>query len=141
MAWACGITLAVLTVFLTQESDFLFVGGLSFVALYAAAVMLHLAYSEKGLMTRLLSSRLVVAIGKRSYGIYLYHFPIFIALGALGTPDTWWKAAGVSILKISAALMVAWLSYRFIERPFLSKSHPRYFAEPASSPVVLKEAA
>jgi peptidoglycan/LPS O-acetylase OafA/YrhL len=141
MAWTCGITLVILTVFLTQESDFLFVGGLSFVALYAAAVMLHLAHSKKGLMTRLLSSRLAVAIGKRSYGIYLYHFPIFIALGALGTPNAWWKAAALCILKISAALMVAWLSYRFIERPFLNKFNPRYSAEPATSPVVLKEAA
>ena len=141
MAWACGITLVILTVFLTQESDFLFVGGLSFVALYAAAVTLHLAHSKNGLMTRLMASRLAVAIGKRSYGIYLYHFPIFIALGALGTPNIWWQAAALNILKIGASLLVAWLSYRFIERPFLSKSNPRYFVEPASHPAVLKEAA
>jgi peptidoglycan/LPS O-acetylase OafA/YrhL len=139
MAWACGITLVILTAFLTQESDFLFVGGLSLVALYAAAIMLHLAHSKNGLMTRLMASRFAVAIGKRSYGIYLYHFPIFIACGALGTPTVWWETVGLSVLKISAALLVAWLSYRFIERPFLSKSNPRYFVEPARRPAVLRE--
>ena len=139
MAWACGITLVVLTVFLTQESDFLFVGGLSFVALYAAVVMLHLAHSKTGLMTRLMASRFAVAIGKRSYGVYLYHFPIFIACGALGTPTVWWETVGLSAVKISITLLVAWLSYRFVERPFLSKSNPRYFAEPTKGPAVLRE--
>ena len=139
IAWACGITLVVLTAFMTQESDFLFMGGLSIVALYAAVIMLHLAHSKSGLMTRLLAGRFAVAIGKRSYGIYLYHFPIFIALGALGTPTGWWETVGLNVVKISAALLVAWLSYRFIERPFLSKSNPRYFVEPARRPSVLRE--
>jgi peptidoglycan/LPS O-acetylase OafA/YrhL len=141
MAWACGITLVILTAFMTQESDFLFMGGLSIVALYAAAIMLHVTHSKDGLMTRLMASRFAVAIGKRSYGIYLYHFPIFIALGALGTPSVWWKAAALSVLKLSASLLVAWVSYRFIERPFLSKSNPRYFAEPARRPVLRESTA
>jgi len=139
IAWACGITLVILTAFMTQESDFLFMGGLSIVALYAAAIMLHITHSKNGLMTRLMASRFAVAIGKRSYGIYLYHFPIFIACGALGTPTVWWQTVGLNAVKISITLLIAWLSYRFIERPFLSKSNPRYFAKPATRPAVLSE--
>jgi len=59
-----------------------------------------------------LSSPPAVEVGRRSYGIYLYHWPIFIFLG-LRTPA---KALG---LGIPLSLAAAWISYAFVERPFL----------------------
>jgi peptidoglycan/LPS O-acetylase OafA/YrhL len=141
IAWACGITIVILSAFLTIESDFLFMGGLSFIALYAAAVMVHLAQSRSGLMTRLMANRFAVAIGKRSYGIYLYHFPVFIACGAWASSNAWWNTAGLPIVKVTAALLIAWLSYRFLEQPLLAKSTPRRLAEtPQPVPVLVRSA-
>jgi len=58
-------------------------------------------------------------IGRISYGIYLYHFPIYVALGlrfpAPGTDPTLATAA----VGIAATLVLAWLSFHAIERPLL----------------------
>ena len=62
----------------------------------------------------LLSSRALVEIGKRSYGIYLWHWPIQIYLtdGRLGLRHA--LAVPVRIVVVAA---VAWVSYALIERP------------------------
>jgi len=80
----------------------------------AALVVLHLAQSGN----RLLGARLPVAIGKRSYGIYLYHLPLFILVGPY---------LGV-VLTTGAAC----LSWRYIERPILG-ARRRVRAAPAAS--------
>jgi peptidoglycan/LPS O-acetylase OafA/YrhL len=55
-------------------------------------------------------------VGARSYGLYLYHYPILAALHQIGrtpTPVTWLVAG-------SASFAVAELSWRYVESPFLS---------------------
>ena len=70
----------------------------------------------------------MTGVGKRSYGLYLWHFPIFVAI------DTRW---GLGPLVREAGRdrdhgVVVMLSYRYIERPFLErKDRPRPAAEPA----------
>jgi peptidoglycan/LPS O-acetylase OafA/YrhL len=53
-------------------------------------------------------------IGKRSYGLYVWHWPVYFLSGRLLRP-------AVAIpFGIVAAFVVAALSYRFIETPFLN---------------------
>lgn len=61
-------------------------------------------------------------VGVRAYGIYLYHFPIAsLLLNHLGGRLPSWA---VIVVGIGASLVVAALSYQFLERPFLRlKSH------------------
>jgi len=57
--------------------------------------------------------------GDLSYGIYIWHFPIiqiFIALG-LFTSNVWLGFTELVLVVFSAA----WLSWHYIEKPFLSK--------------------
>jgi hypothetical protein len=65
-------------------------------------------------------------VGQRSYGIYLWHFPIII----LTTPD---GAQGVdlgrAILQVAATLVVAALSWRFIENPIRHGALKRVWAQ------------
>ncbi|MBX2849969.1 MAG: acyltransferase [Acidiferrobacterales bacterium] len=71
---------------------------------------------ENDLVTKLLSSSACVAIGKWSYSLYLWHFPIFafarIHKNSLSDPE--------KIALILISILLSALSYRWIEQPFRS---------------------
>ena len=58
-------------------------------------------------------------IGKRSYGIYVYHWPIYLALEGLRIPHDNINFLLVSMLRILLSIFVAALSYKFLEKPVL----------------------
>ena len=66
---------------------------------------------------RMLAMRLPVAIGLISYSLYLWHWPLIVFTEyARDEPLAGLWSLGV----IAAALLAAWASWRFIERPFRS---------------------
>ena len=73
------------------------------------------------LVTSLLASRPMSAIGKRSYGVYLWHFPIFFVI------DSRWGLHGWQprVVGLAATAVAVSLSYRFIEQPFLARKDRR----------------
>ena len=75
----------------------------------AGAVILA---SGQARIVRLLSLRPLVEVGRRSYGIYLYHFPIawMLQAGALSSAVT---VAAIPALSIAAA----WASFAWVETP------------------------
>ena len=87
-------------------------GGLPMFALVSGALIL--ALQVDGALRRALSWRPIVAIGTISYGLYLFHWPVFVVLRDAGwqltrLPDL------VGALSITAAMAAA--SYRLVERP------------------------
>jgi peptidoglycan/LPS O-acetylase OafA/YrhL len=58
-------------------------------------------------------------VGERSYGIYLWHFPIVVLL----VPGVDWALSGAPAILVQALLVVlaAALSYRFIEQPIRTR--------------------
>jgi peptidoglycan/LPS O-acetylase OafA/YrhL len=89
-----------------------------FPALGTALVILAGAAGEHG-PGRLLGWRPVVLIGLISYSLYLWHWPliVFTRYVLMREPDT---AERLALL--AAALILATLSWRFVERPFRGKS-------------------
>jgi len=71
-----------------------------------------------GLSGWILSNRLMVGIGLISYSLYLWHQPIFVFARLMkgGEPNLTTFAA-LSI----AALIISYLSWRFVEQPFRSR--------------------
>jgi peptidoglycan/LPS O-acetylase OafA/YrhL len=70
-------------------------------------------------VTRWLECAWLVRIGQISYGLYLWHFPVFQQLGVLRQPGStapFWRSALAWSLSFAAAL----ISYVVIERPFLA---------------------
>ena len=122
-----------LTFLVTPSTPMLYYGVLTLIALYAAVVVFHLSCQPEGSMGRLLSHPALVQIGKRSYGIYLYHLPIFQLMEFF--TDTGMNFVLATILKLTATGVVACLSYRYIEQPALRLKNLRYFstAQPASA--------
>lgn len=67
-------------------------------------------------VNRLLGWQPLVWIGLISYSLYLWHWPILaymrITLGTAVLP------LGLSVAAVVASIVMAWLSWRFVERPF-----------------------
>ncbi|WP_158921491.1 hypothetical protein [Acidisphaera sp. S103] len=83
-----------------------------------------IAYYDGFVFSRRWYWRFVEAIGAASFSIYLLHtFVVFtlaeIANSYLPAMATWEVAEAVAVAAFVAVLPVAWLSYRFVERPFL----------------------
>lgn len=63
---------------------------------------------------KVLAHRSVVWVGDRSYSIYLWHWPVLLIGGSYGVSQ---QIGGVALL-VLLSVMLASLSYRFIELPF-----------------------
>lgn len=70
------------------------------------------------LMDRLLSNPLMVGIGKISYSLYLWHWPIIVFVKYVTLEKITWQH---QMLIIVAVLSLSILSWKFVENPFRSK--------------------
>jgi peptidoglycan/LPS O-acetylase OafA/YrhL len=59
--------------------------------------------------------------GKRAYGLYLYHMPLFHFADALGLTRGLNNIAATFLVKLPLTFVFAALSYAYIESPFLRK--------------------
>jgi len=97
-----------------EYSDMLYRGGFLGLAALTALVLASLAHPA-GLLGRALAVQPLRYLGERSYGIYLWHWPVFMVtrpgfeLGFDG-----WPAVA---LRVSLTLVIAEISYRFVEVP------------------------
>lgn len=71
-------------------------------------------------VTRWLACPWLVRIGRISYGVYLWHYPIFLQLGVLRRPGEAVTPFGYSALAWGLTFAAALVSYVLIERPFLA---------------------
>ena len=65
------------------------------------------------------SNKVVNWFGLRSYGIYIYHFPIFLVLEQFRVPHDLFNLLLVTFFRVVITLIVAELSFKFIEKPIL----------------------
>lgn len=92
--------------------------GLSLVALSAGVLIAEMVARPDGWLARTLAREPLAVIGRISYGLYLWHFPIVYACGALAVDDTppdYPRAA----LAVGLTFLVAAASFQWIERPML----------------------
>ena len=92
-------------------------GGI-FVFNVACALLIAAIVHPAGRIRRVLGLAPFVWIGRRSYGIYLWHWPI-MALTRPGLDLEWTRWVLVP-LQIGAAVGIAALSYRYVEMPIRS---------------------
>jgi peptidoglycan/LPS O-acetylase OafA/YrhL len=116
---AVGVAaLAALVLFclhLGEYQPLLYRGGLVAVALATAAMVVVVAHPRAWVVSRLLGSAPMRWVGVRSYGIYLWHWPVFmVTRPELDVP---FDGLPLLALHLGLTLVLADLSYRFVERP------------------------
>jgi hypothetical protein len=118
--------LGFLTYRCTSHDPFLYRGGFLLVDLASAALIF-------GLVTRTVLSRAFGAapfawLGRRSYALYLWHWPIF----AVTRPelDLPWSGAPLLVLRLSLTFVAAELCYRLVEQPIRGGALERLRARP-----------
>ena len=112
--------LAALGLGLIMVSIFAFDGATPFPSLFTlvpvvGTMLIILHAGPKTGVARLLSLRLVVGVGLISYSAYLWHQPLFAfaRIRSLGHVDAV-LMLGLAVLSLG----LAWLSWRYVERPF-----------------------
>ena len=81
----------------------------------------------QGMVAHALSAEPLVWVGKRSYSIYLWHYPLLLLMNPVANiNDTpWWQY----ILQVLVVVAVAECCYRFIETPFRKGAFGRTVSE------------
>jgi peptidoglycan/LPS O-acetylase OafA/YrhL len=96
----------------------LYKGGFAAVSLTTAALIAALAHPHAHVGRVVLGWRPLRWIGERSYGIYLWHWPVFmVTRPGLDIPLDGPKALA---LRLAVTVLLAHLSYRYVEKPIRS---------------------
>jgi len=117
--------LALAVVLLNQFDAALYRGGFLAVAALAA-VLVALATHPAGWLGAALGSRPLVWLGRRSYSVYLWFWPVFM----LTRPQRDVALSGMPLvgLRLAITLVLAEVSYRFVECPLRSGALGRAWA-------------
>ena len=97
---------------IADDSSWVAGGGLP---LYAVGTVLVIwAGTRRGVVTSILSVRILRTAGLLSYGLYLYHWPVFLVLSPSRTHLSPWPLFAV---RMAVTLLLAITSYRLVEMP------------------------
>lgn len=88
--------------------------GFTLFAILAAAVIV-VALGHEGVVNRFLRAPFMQYVGRRSYGLYLYHMPVFLGLERFRVDGDDTSMAMVSVARVVLTVAVTELSYRTIE--------------------------
>lgn len=115
LAPTAAVLALTLVAFSSEQSDWLFRWGFPLFAVAAVIVVVAVADGAWG---RVLASRPMRWVGDRSYGIYLWHWPVIVLLDDQRT-----SLDGVALAAVRVAVSVALadLSYRFVEQPIRTR--------------------
>ena len=95
-------------------------GGFRWVFSLCAALLILAVLDARSLVTRPLSTRPMVYLGKISYSLYIWHAPLLILFAIRDTALEW---QAIPVIALSLAVAVA--SYHLVELPFLRRKNRR----------------
>ena len=96
------------------SADLTYRGGFLVADLMVASVILGVTMAPAGLPARVLSLRPLTFTGQISYGLYLWHWPIFLVLNHARTGLDDWP---LFLLRVAVTYVVAMLSWYLVETP------------------------
>ena len=116
-------TLITVMVYTSEYNTWLYRGGFLLVAILGLIVIIS-SGKQHTLMSRLLSFKPVVFIGKISYSLYLWHFPVLVLttpVSEIGNPNIIFV-----ILRVILTFILATASYVFVETPIRKLGFKNY---------------
>jgi len=123
-------------IFYTPKTTFPGVAALA--PVLGAAVLIHSGTGGNSFVLRMITIKPMIFVGTISYSLYLWHWPIIVFIKYKFGIDFF---QDLLIPVAAASFGVAYLSFRFIEQPFRSKSEvfsgPRIFGSSAVCAAIL----
>jgi peptidoglycan/LPS O-acetylase OafA/YrhL len=116
------VTTAWLWTHVSADQWWLYHGGFLVAAIATALVLLSVICLQSGLVARLLALPPLRFVGRISYGLYLWHFPLFLWLdhGRTGLAGT-----RLVLLRFAVTLVAATLSFTLVEEPIRRRTFLR----------------
>ncbi|MBV7364249.1 acyltransferase [Actinomycetaceae bacterium TAE3-ERU4] len=118
VATIIGISgIILLSIFLSEDSAFTYRGGI-LLASFATALTIAGLLQIPEIAQKYVDNKICSWVGIRSYGIYLWHWPVLlIAEQAWIVPDDTWKYWVLRIFVLGITIAAAAISYRYLETP------------------------
>ena len=116
-------TLITVMIYTSEYNTWLYRGGFLLVTILGLIVIIS-SGKQHTVMARLLSFKPVVFIGKISYSLYLWHFPILVLttpVAEIGNTNIYFV-----ILRVILTFVVAIVSYVFVETPIRKLGFKNY---------------
>jgi len=96
------------------QAPWLYRGGFLVCGLAVATTIAASAHPQRGPVGRGLSWRPLTVVGLVSYGLYLWHWPVYVVL----TPQrTGWEGLGLLVARLLVSAVLATVSFVVVERP------------------------
>ena len=107
-----------------ELAPWMYHGGFLLAAALSAVVIASVTAAPRSALGRVLSWRPVVAVGVVSYGLYLWHWPVFIALNH---ERTGLDGPSLLIVRFAVTGALAYASFRLVEEPIRTQRLQRWF--------------
>jgi len=120
LAGAAGLALLLLSAFIIDGSV-VFPGPLTVLPVAGAALLIIATEARTGRLHTVLASRVMIAIGDRSYAWYLWHWPLIVFAVTMASGAAW--ASWAPSIAALVSLAPTWWSYRSIEQPLRRHEH------------------
>jgi peptidoglycan/LPS O-acetylase OafA/YrhL len=132
LAWCLALPALLVLNLIDIPAQFSWIGLHLTIALCAAAIMFEALVAESGVIHKFLAQPWLVYIGRISYGLYLWHYPIFVLVQSFH-----WRSAAEFSAEASLTAAAALASFYLLERPLLQfKQRFRAFPDRRPAPGV-----
>ena len=115
-----GIILILSACFLLDEHKHLFPGVKALLPVLGATFIIYAGSSGEHLVKKILQLRPIVLVGLISYSLYLWHWPLIVFSQYIGLSVS---AHANKFALFVLSILVATLSYRYVEQPIRSKTY------------------
>ena len=100
-----------------EYAPFLYRGGFTLLSLATAVLIAAVVHPQAKLLRAVLGCAPLRWIGLRSYGIYLWHWPVYLVMRAQDVGFDGWRLMAA---RLAVIVVLVEVSYRFIEMPVRS---------------------
>lgn len=100
----------------SERSTWLFSWGFP---VFALAIVVVVVATADGFAEPVMASAPMRWLGDRSYGLYLWHWPVFLLLSParVGIDESWAPMLALDAVRVALAVALADVSYRYLETP------------------------
>jgi peptidoglycan/LPS O-acetylase OafA/YrhL len=114
------------------DNALLYHGGFALMAVATGAVIVSVAALPRSVLARVLSLSPVTYVGRISYGLYLYHWPIFLMLDNAHTGLLGWQ---LLVVRLAATAAVSVASFHLVEQPVRQRRFLRNWRAALAVPI------